>query len=129
MVVLDTNVIIDHLRQPKGAVTHFKQIIQNNLKEALAISMISIQELYEGKSTLSVEKEKFLLATISHLLMLPYTFEVAQLAGTIARDRKRPIDLADAAIAATVIINDAKLFTLDKKDFWGIKNLDFLNAS
>jgi len=52
--------------------------------------------------------------------------KVAQLAGQIARDLGRSIELADAAIASTAIINDFELATLNKKHFLGIKDLRFL---
>ena len=122
MVVLDTNVIIDHLRQPPKKSKLIK-LLEKYPQENFAVSVISIQELYEGKSTLDAQKENFLLSTINSLEILAYTFEVARLAGTIARNLDRPIDLADAAIAATTILNAGELFTLNKKDFSGIENL------
>lgn len=126
MVILDTNIIIDHLRQPPKKTSLLVKIVEKKSKENLAISMISIQELYEGRSTKSKTKEQYLLATIAPLKILPYNYEVAQLAGEIARDLRRPIELADAAIAATAILNGAQLFTLNKRDFRGIKNLELM---
>ncbi len=98
-------------------------LVKNNPKEDIAISMITIQELYEGRSTKDPRKEQFLLATISPLKILPYTYEVAQLAGAIARDLGQAIELADAAIATTAIANGCQLITLDKNDFQGIEDL------
>lgn len=126
MVVLDTNIIIEHLRQPKTKESTLIKLVKKKPKEVLAISIITIQELYEGKSTKDQAKEQALLATISPLKILPYTYEVAQLAGEIARDLNRAIELADAAIAATAILSGAQLLTLNKKDFLGIKNLELL---
>lgn len=126
MVILDTNVIIEHLRISNQKPSSLIKLLQKKPKETLAISMLTIQELYEGKSTKDEKKEKLLLATIAPLKIIPYTFEVAQLAGKIARDLHRPIELADAAIAATAILNKAELFTLNKKDFLGIKDLKIL---
>lgn len=124
MVILDTNIIIDHLRlQNKNQDSLLMVLVKKHPKEDIAISMITIQELYEGSSTNDTHKEQFLLATISPLKILPYTYEVAQLAGEIARDLERPIELADAAIAATTILNGGKLATLDKTDFRGIQRL------
>ena len=77
----------------------------------------------EETSTKEKDKEVYLLATISPLKILPYTYEVAQLAGEIARNSGRPIEFADAAIAATAIVNNYKLYTLNKKHFKGIKEL------
>jgi predicted nucleic acid-binding protein len=125
MVVLDTSIIVDHLRlQEKDRDSKLITLVKNNPDEILAISMISVQELYEGQSTKNQEKEQYLLATISPLKILPYTYEVAQLAGELARDLGQPIELADAAIAATAISNEASLATLNTKDFSGIKALE-----
>ncbi|HUS59800.1 MAG TPA: PIN domain-containing protein [Nevskiaceae bacterium] len=126
MVILDTNIIIDHLRRPPKKISLLVKIVEKKPKENLAISMISIQELYEGRSTKSKTKEQYLLATIAPLKILPYNYEVAQLAGEIARDLNQPIELADAAIAATAILNGTQLFTLNKRDFRGIKNLELM---
>ena len=101
-------------------------IVKDYPNETLAISIISIQELYEGKSTQDKKKEQFLVDTLKPLEILAYTEDIAKLAGTLARDLARPIELADAAIAATVIINQATLFTLNKKDFKDIKKLKLL---
>lgn len=127
MVVLDTNIIIDHLRLQAGqAESKLMVLVKTKPKEVLAISMLTIQELYEGRSTRDAQKEQYLLATISPLKILPYNYEVAKLAGEIARDVDRPIELADAGIAATTILNGGELFTLNLKDFTDIDNLRLL---
>ena len=126
MVILDTSIIIEHLRLSKTKKSALVKVAEKKPKEVLAISIISVQELYEGKSTKDKRKEQALLATIAPLRILPYTYEVAQLAGEIARDLSRPIELADAAIAATTILNGGQLLTLDKKDFSGIRRLRIL---
>src|ERR1700683_2176014 len=110
MVVLDTNIIIDHLRlQERQTESRLMTLVKTKPKEILAISMITVQELYEGRSTRETQKEQYLLATISPLKILPYNYEVAKLAGEIARDIERPIQLADAGIAATAILNGCEL--------------------
>lgn len=127
MVVLDTNIIIDHLRmQDRRTESKLMTLVKTKPKELLAISMITIQELYEGRSTRDTQKEQYLLATVSPLKILPYNYEVAKLAGEIARDIERPIELADAGIAATAILNGCELLTLNLKDFSGIDNLALL---
>jgi len=124
MVVVDTSVIIDHLRQPPEKSKLIK-LFESYPNENFGVSVISIQELYEGKSTKDLEKENHLLSTLSSFEILDYTMDVAKSAGLIARDLDKPLDLADAAIAATAILNGAKLSTLNKKDFQGIKDLEF----
>ncbi len=125
MVILDTSIIIDHLRQsPSTGKTLLMEIAEKYLKEELAVSVISVQELYEGRSTLDMEAEKVLLATISPLKIISYNYEIAKKAGELARDLDKPIELADAAIAATALVHGAELFTLNKKDFSRIPHLD-----
>lgn len=125
MVVLDTNIVIDHLRRPKGT-TVLSTIVQQYPHEDLAISTITIQELYEGKSTRLEDREKDLLATLSSLKVLGYSREVAQRAGQLCRDASRVYDFPDAAIAATCLVNHCQLATLDKKDFSGIEGLEMV---
>lgn len=127
MVIVDTDVIIDHLRLQSDRNSQLIKIAKSNPKETLAISIISVQELYEGRSTQDSDKEQYLLATISPLKILPYTYEIAQLGGELARDLDRPIEIADAAIAATAILNGCTLFTINKKDFANIKNLQLVD--
>jgi len=123
MVILDTNIIIDHLRYSKTGESMLLRLVKQIPKEELAISVLSVQELYEGISTRDKQKEEYLLTTISPLKVLSYSYEVAQLAGEIARDLKRPIEFVDVAIAATTIINGGELLTLNLKDFALIDNL------
>lgn len=125
MVVLDTSVIIDHLRQKSRADSALISLAKNISRDNLAISAITVQELYEGQSTKDQEEENFLLATIGSLKILPYTYQVAELAGKLSRDLAQPIEFPDSAIAATAIINGAQIFTLNKKDFLPIQNLEF----
>lgn len=122
MVILDSNIIIDALRLG-GKPSLLSRIVKQHPDEVFAISIISVQELYEGKSTLLPEQEQKLLSLIATLEIIPYDYNVAKKAGEIARDIKHSIDLADAAIAATAILNKSSLFTVNKKDFIGIENI------
>ena len=123
MVVLDTSIIIEHLRLQDTQKSSLFKIVKDFPQESLVISLISLQELYEGQSTKDKKKERLLLETLKPLMFLPYSSEIAKLAGVIARDFKNPIEFADAAIAATTIINRAKLATLNKKHFHTIPEL------
>lgn len=116
MVVIDTSIIIDHLRSAASQ-SKLSVFVQNHPHEELAISLISIQALYEGQSTLQTEKERDLVTVLAGIKILPYTYDVAKLAGTLARDAQKPVELADAAIAATTIIHQSTLYTLNLKDF------------
>jgi predicted nucleic acid-binding protein len=126
VVVLDTNVIIDYIRQPASADSHLVKFIQSNPTQDLAVSIITVQELYVGQSSKSLMEEQLFLKIIEPFKIVPYEFETAKLAGKIMRDSKIPVFFADAAIAATTILNKAKLFTLNKKDFQGAKELKLI---
>lgn len=125
MVILDTNIIIDHLRRPQGD-TLFKKFIRENSEEELAISIVSVQELYQGESTKEKRSEEVLLAQIAALKVVSYDYKVAVMSGQISRDAASDMEFPDAIIAATAILNNAKLLTLNKKDFQGIEGLHII---
>lgn len=129
MVILDTSILIDHLRRSKREQSYFEQMVKSSPNETFATSMISVQELYQDRSTREKDQEIYVLSILARLKILPYTYDVAQTAGEIARDISRPIEFVDVAIAATSIINDCQLATLNKKDFQGIKGLEFVKLS
>jgi predicted nucleic acid-binding protein len=122
MVILDTSILIDHFRQLTG-VSKFAQFLESYPHQEPAISMVTIQELYEGQSTKDASKEEVLLLTLAGIKVLPYSFDIAKSAGMISRDLGRPLALADSAIAATAITHHCPLFTLNLKDFQPIPNL------
>ncbi len=126
MVVIDTNIIIDHLRQRGRGKSILEKLATDHPKGDLAISVLSIQELYEGQSMATEMEEEKLLSTIAGLNVLPYTFEIAQIAGTIARNNARLMEFVDAGIAATTVARGAVLLTLNKKDFAKIPSLELL---
>lgn len=127
MVILDTNLIIDHLRQVNTKQeTRLIQLAREYHQEQLGISMISVQELYEGKSVSIQQGEQQLLAIISSLKIFSYTLEIAKKAGEIARELSQPIEFADVAIAATCIVNHAGLATLNEKHFLKIPQLQLV---
>ncbi len=127
MVILDTNIIIDHLRQVnEKRETRLIQIAKKYHQDELGVAMISIQELYEGKSVSLRQVEQQVLAILSSLKLFSYTLEVAKRAGEIARSLPQPIEFADIAIAATCIVNHAQLATLNEKHFSKIPQLEIV---
>lgn len=126
MVILGTSVLIDYLRRPDNINSPLLEFTKQYPKEKKAISVLTIQELYSGKSSQESKKEQLFLDVISHLEVLPYTYEIAELAGKIVRDSVTRLGFPDAAIAVTAILNKAKLFTLNKKDFQTVKKLKLI---
>ena len=123
MVILDTNIIIDHLRQAGRENSVLQRFVEHGTDNALAISVITIQELYVGQSTKDVAKELQMLSVLSKFNVLPYNNEVATYAGKLARDVPNGVSFADSAIAATAMLNNASLLTLNRKHFQSIKDL------
>lgn len=126
MVIIDTSLIIDHLRQKTSKDTHLASLSLKYPNGELAISTITIQEMFAGKSSSYKKPLEKIATTLSSLSTVDYSLEIAKLAGTLARDSRRTIQFADAAIAATTIHHNASLATLNTKDFKGIPGLKLL---
>jgi|SRR3989344_6351533 len=123
MVILDTNIIIDHLRSGGDKSSLLETVIKRYVDEVFCLSVISVQELYQGKGSKKENEDKRMETAMEVYQLMPYTYEVAKIAGQIVRDNKELISFPDAAIAATAMVNGAQLLTLNKKHFEGIKEL------
>ncbi|PIR60904.1 MAG: hypothetical protein COU67_00400 [Candidatus Pacebacteria bacterium CG10_big_fil_rev_8_21_14_0_10_44_54] len=124
MVVLDTNIIIDHLRLQEAAQQSELEYLTSKYPDAkLGLSVISIQELFEGKSTKNARKLAALYKIIKPLLVLECDTKIAKRAGELARDTSVAITFADAAIAATALEHNSQLATLNTKHFSHIAKL------
>ncbi|OGJ22185.1 MAG: hypothetical protein A3A82_00220 [Candidatus Pacebacteria bacterium RIFCSPLOWO2_01_FULL_47_12] len=127
MVVLDTSIIIDHLRLQERQPSYLEQLLNKFSQEELGLSVISLQELFEGQSTRGAKGLSRLKATIQPLTVLEYTTETAKLAGELARDLPTQISFADAAIAATALQQGCELATLNNKHFLQIPRLKLVS--
>lgn len=125
MVIIDTNIFIDHLRT--GDRKYLQTLLSKNNITDLYLSILTVQELYTGQSTKNLKNELILQKLISPFSIVYYDEQVAKLAGQITRDSKKIITFADSAIAASAILNNAKLATLNTKDFKEIENLQLYN--
>ncbi len=126
MVILDTNIIIDHLRLQGKQPSRLELLVSQFPDEDFGLSIISVQELFEGQSTKDPQKLAQLSATIKPLNVLDYSVKIAKQAGEIARDLTAPISFADAAIAATALEHKCKFATLNTKHFAKIPGLILL---
>jgi len=90
----------------------------------LSVSIFVVQELFAGAN--SKQQENQILALISSLKVWPYSQEIAKFAGELIRDSKKQVSVIDAAIAATCLINNCHLATLNSKDFAGIPKLQMV---
>ena len=120
MVLCDTNIIIEFFKGNQEIITELKEIGQENL----AISAITAGELLFGAIN---KKELSLISSgFSRLNVLPVTEMISEKFLDLMMQYSlshRPT-IPDLLIAATAMVHDCELFTLNIKDF---KYIDGVN--
>ena len=121
--LLDTNQVVYYLRQEARVVDD----LQSRKKEGLAVSIISVAELYEGifRASNPEEAERGLKEFLSEATVLSVDEDTARIFGQErARLRQvgRPMSDLDLLIAATALRHDLTLLTADR-DFERVENL------
>lgn len=125
-VVIDTNIIIDHLRGVPQATKQLYEIERGSF-EGL-ISTITVMELL---AVPHISQKR--LVAINELLELfvhiPVDDQIATAAATLLGQYRSShgLEPMDALIAATALVNEAVLFTLNKKHFKFIQGLVSIN--
>lgn len=119
ILMLDTNILVDYLRQKIQAIT----FIENYGKANLAISPIVSMEVYQGvldKIDLLRTRKK-----LNGFASLPLNQEVVQLAMQLQQQYilSHHIGIPDTLIAATALVYDLELKTYNLKDFRFIPTL------
>ncbi len=120
-MVIDTSIFIEHLRAKDKFATTLYQLTNDN---ELFISSISLYELYMGAAT--KEKEKDVQSLTDDLAILPFTNLVAIKAAEIYHALRRSnqvIEFRDIFIAATCIVHELPIVTLNKKHFERVEGL------
>ena len=112
MLVVDTDVLIDYLRDHADAVAFLEGCAQ-----PLALSVVSVAELYVGVR--EGEERRRLDVFAAAFEALPLKREAAVQAGLWRRQygRSHGTGLADALIAASVAAAGATLATLNRRHF------------
>lgn len=111
--IIDTDVIIDFLR---GFAPAVKFIEKNMANKSCFLSTITIAELYAGVR----EKERQTLDQfISLFTYVELNQAIAEMGGLFRRDygKSHHVGLADAIIAASSKLSNARLVTLNKKHY------------
>ncbi len=125
-VVIDSNIIIDFLRQEgKGKQKTQLEAILEKKNIIPLLSSATIQELFAGQSSKKSREEARIRKILALFKILVVNEEVAEMAGKIMRDTKAIIQFADAQIAATALLEKALLLTKNKKDFANIRGIKF----
>lgn len=123
-VVIDTNIIIDHLRQSDSIQTKFSYIALNY---DCVISTITISELWAGNSMSKSSNIFIVEELIKSCTIVTVDSSIAKKAGELTRGQPSKIFIPDAVIAATALRINAPLVTLNKKDFRKIPDLELID--
>lgn len=118
-ILVDTNIIIDHLRDFKPATEY---LLEKKETDKLWISLISLAEIYAGRK---MEEKKVALRVRRFLSLFRTAYlngKIAITAGEYVR-RTNNISLPDAFIAATAVTKGFILATRNVEHFKGIKRL------
>ncbi|HHY94351.1 MAG TPA: type II toxin-antitoxin system VapC family toxin [Firmicutes bacterium] len=115
-VLVDTCVIIDHLRGTQAATDFLGQIEEGHV-EGL-VSAVTVMELFAGKS-MDEEEENELRSLLGIFRLIPVDSGVAERAGRLLAQFRRSHGLnpVDALIAATALVNDAALASANERHF------------
>ena len=113
-VLLDTDILIEHLRNNPIITDEIGRLYHSGA--LLAYTPISEAEIYRGLRSHEREKTKTLLGFFE---CFPVTREIGRLAGEYLRkySKSHGLEIADALIAATAILNRFNFCTFNWKHF------------
>lgn len=115
MLLIDTDVLIDHLRGFGPAVT-----LLSSSTSPMCLSAISVAELYQGVRGGTEDREqRTLVRFLDGFEIISVSPEIARAAGLLRRGygASHGIGLADAVMAATAHSLGARLMTLNVKHY------------
>ncbi len=123
MILIDTNILIEIYRSNDQVVNAVKAITQENT----AVSDITSAELYYGAR--NKRELKLIQKDLKKLNVLHVTAEISKTAVELVRlyALSHKLSLPDALIAATSLVYDIPLYTLNKKDFSYLPNIKLYN--
>ena len=123
-MVADTGIFIEHLRAKDKRSTTLYQIADNSEIYLLAVTLY---ELHMGAT--SPEKQRDIAVITEDFTILPFTDEVARRAASIyhkLRLSNQMVEFRDIFIAATCLVHNLPIVTLNKKHFQRIDGLKML---
>ncbi len=126
-VLIDTSIIIDHLRKKNKNRSHFYRLVDNH---NIFISTITLFELYSG----ATDKGRLMdiKNIIAYVHVLPFTSRIAKKAGELyifLKKENKLIEIRDLFIGATALAHNLPVMSLNEKHFNRIKELKFLKTS
>jgi tRNA(fMet)-specific endonuclease VapC len=127
--LIDTDWIIHALHGKRGVARKLLELRE----EGLAVSVISLAELYEGvyRSADPVANEKVLKDFLSGVMVLGLNDEICKMFGELRAKLRKQGNLMgdfDLLIASTCLCHNLTLLTDNIKDFERVENLNFLSS-
>jgi len=121
-LLLDTSVLIDHLRGYKPSTEFLKAAF--NSGALVTISAVTEMELHAGKSMEDPAIERDVLKFLKLFKTLPVTSNISRQAGLLLRrHRHQGLTPIDAIIASTAMEHNATLITRNIKHFRMVKGI------
>ena len=117
MILLDTNILIEIYRDNAAIAS-----IVDNIQEIAVCDVVRAELFYGARNKRELQEISADLEGLTVLSILPQISDMAvNLVKYYCLSHK--LEFADALIAATAILHNVELFTLNRKDFAYIPNL------
>lgn len=123
-VVVDTDIVVDYLRQPRKD-TLFKKLTQDKTLKII-LPAVCLTELYVGRSVARPKEESRLTRAVNKTKLALADKNISKMAGVLIR-RYPSLYLADALVAATALEERGLLCTFNKTHFGNISGLKLFN--
>ena len=121
-VVVDTSVLIDHLRQKSDQFLRLNEL-QDEGEVKILVPYIVATELFVGKSSVGKKVEKSINKLLSNLELVGLNYKSAKTAGRLIREYLFVNDAYELLIAAIALEKKAQVATLNMKHFKPIKGV------
>ncbi len=120
-LVIDTSILIDHLRGGKIWNDLLKEIKEKDVE--LYMPTIVIFELFSGQSSKDSAMMKKIYRFLENFKLIELTEDIARRVGEIYRDISVTLQVPDYVIAASTLEINGEVVTLNIKHFEKIPNL------
>ena len=119
MILCDTNIIIEALKNNQFIVESIEEIGINNI----AVSAVTVMELYYGARNKA--EVKMIKRNLSSIQIFHIVEEISITASELIERyaKSHGLQIPDALIAATSIIQNIQLYTSNTRDFNFIENI------
>jgi len=122
IVLCDTNILIELFKNNLSVIEKLKEIGEKNV----AISSVTVGELFYG--ALNKKELNTIKKMVDHLIVFHITEAISKTYIELMHKYSKSHGLAipDALIAATALVHDIEIFTLNKKDFKYIEHIKLI---